>query len=341
MAHENRQTTSDLADVLLGKARNYDFFRLLESLHQLHGDDLEADDRLRPARQRVRLSTHAGLSFPASDVAQARRMPPQSASDYLVQTTFFGLHGPDSPLPGYYLDRLAYEAGQGTGIRPAFFDFLHHRLLLLLHQAWRKYRYYIRFQSEAGDQFSRYVFSLIGLGDTRLRGQTPIAWSRLLSYAGVVAGRSRSPTMVAGIIAHCFDLDSVRIRQFELRYAVVPTDQRNTPGKRNCTLGRDFVLGRRVQTRQSKFTIVIGGLDQERFRQLLPSGSDFPRLCKLIEFLLRDPHAYDLELGLRHNEVQPFNLSRAKGEGSHLGWTCFFRQSAHRPPPTVRVKVRL
>ncbi|WP_454725140.1 MULTISPECIES: type VI secretion system baseplate subunit TssG [Cupriavidus] len=338
MAHANRQATADLADVLLTQAKNYDFFRLLEHLHRLHDDDLEAPDRLRPAQQRVRLSNYAGLGFPASDVTLAQRLPPGATSDYLLQTSFFGMHGPDSPLPGYYLDRLAYEASQGIGIRPAFLDFFNHRLLLQLHQAWRKYRYYIRFRQDARDRFSRYVFALVGLGDTRLRGETPIAWSRLLSFAGLVAGRSRPPNMVAGIIAHCFDLKSVQVRQFGLRHADIPLDQRNALGRRNCTLARNFVLGRTVRTRDSKFTIAISGLSQARFRDFLPSGADFPRLRKLIEFLLRDPHAYDLELGLRRDEVQPFNLKR--GAGSHLGWTSFLKQPGDRPPPVVRVTVR-
>lgn len=338
MANADRQTAADLADAVLADANNFNFFSLVEHLHRLHEDDLEAQDRTRPQRQRVRLSAYAGLGFPAADVSLAQRLPPQSASDYLVQATFFGLHGPDSPLPGHYLDRLAYEAGQGVGIRPAFLDVLHHRLLLLLHQAWRKYRYYVRFRQGAHDHFSRYVFALIGLSDSRLRGETPIAWSRLLSFAGAVAGRSRSPSMVAGIIAHCFDLKSVHIRQFELRYTDVPDDQRNAMGRRNCTMAQDFVLGRRVRSRHSKFTICIAGLSQARFRDFLPSGEDFPRLRKLIEFLLRDPHAYDLELGLYIDEVQPFNM--ASGIGSHLGWTSFLKQPDNHRPPTVRVKVR-
>ncbi len=338
MAHANRHTAPDLADTVLADARNYDFFRLLDQLYRLHGDNLESADRLRPQQQRVRLATHAGLGFPASDVANAERMPEGASNDYLVQATFFGLHGADSPLPSHFLDRVAYEAGHGIGIRPAFLDFFNHRLLHLLHHAWRKYRYFMRFRQDARDRFSRYVFALIGLGDPNLRGQTPIAWSRLLSFAGMVAGRSRSPTLVAGIIAHCFDLPQVRIRQFELRYTTVPEDQRNALGQRNIGLSRDFILGRRARTRQSKFTISILDLDQARFRDFLPSGDEFPRFCKLVEFLLRDLHAYNLELGLRDNEVKPFNV--AAGHGSQLGWTSFLQQSDGRPLPVVQVEVR-
>jgi type VI secretion system protein ImpH len=338
MAHAERKTTRDLADTLLADARNYSFFRLLEHLHDLHGDNLESEETVSPGNERMRLSSHAGLGFPTSDVATAKHFPGGNESRYTVETTFLGLHGADSPLPGYYVDTVAYEAGQDIGIRPAFLDFFNHRLLTLLHQIWRKYRYYIRFRSEAKDRFSRYVFSLIGLNDEHLRGGTPIPWSRLLTYAGLIASRSRSPAIVAGIVAHCFDLESVGIREFEQRYVDIPEGQRTALGSRNASMGNDFVIGSRVSTRSTKFTIVIGHLNQRRFREFLPSGQNFGRLRKLIEFLLRDPMSYDLELGLLQQEIPPFVLNR--NDGAHLGWTSFIGDNALRNESAVKIRVR-
>lgn len=337
MAPADRQTTRDLADTLLADSRNYAFFRLLDLLHRLHGDNLE-EPHAPAARRRVRLESHAGLGFPASDIAQAERLSDNDGAAYRVQVTFFGLHGPDSPLPGYYLDTLAHEAAHQSGIRPAFLDFFHHRLITLLHQAWRKYRYHVRFRPEASDGFSRYVFSLIGLNDEHLRGATPLPWGRLLTYAGLIASRSRSPALVAGIIAHCFDLEDVHIREFELRYTQVPADQCHHLGRQNGELGDTFVLGGRVRTLATKFTIVIRDLDQPRFRALLPTGDLYPRLCRLIDFLLRDPLACDLELRLRQEDVPPFSLQRERG--THLGWTSFVGDNALRRESTVRIQVR-
>lgn len=336
MVSIDRQTTRDLADSLLADARNYSFFRLLEQLHTLHGDDLERVVPTRATRRRLRLQSAPGLNFPASDVAEAARLG--NDDRYRVQVNFFGLHGSDSPLPGYYLDAAAYEYAQGHGIRPAFFDYFNHRLLSLLYQGWRKYRYYLRFQQQANDRFSRYVFSLIGLNDEELRGTTPIPWSRLLSYAGVIASRSRAPATVAGIIAHCFDLTDVSIREFEVRKVKIVASQRNVIGTTTCVLGESFFIGGRTRTRSSKFTVVIAGLDQPRFREFLPSGVNYQRLCKLIEFLLRDVTAYDLELRLQQEQAPPFSLRR--DNGTHLGWTSFIENKSRQQIPVVRIKVR-
>ncbi|WP_273829812.1 type VI secretion system baseplate subunit TssG [Pseudomonas chlororaphis subsp. aureofaciens] len=338
MADAQRYAASDLSDVLLGEARGHNFFSLLERLHALHEDDLESPDSFDADHQRVYLSNHAGLGFPTSDIAWAERLDDMDPHQYRVQATFFGMHGTDSPLPSYYLDRVAFEAGQGVGVRPAFLDFFNHRLLTLLHQAWRKYRYYIRFRPGADDQFSRRIFALIGLKHDATRGDTPIAWSRLLSFAGAVVLRSRSPSMLAGLIAHCFDLEDVQIRDFELRYTMIDESDRIHLGLSNGQLSESFQIGDSVRTRHSSFTIVISDLSQARFREFLPQGENFERLRQLVVFLLRDPIPCDLELGLRQDEVPPFNLRQ--DEGTQLGWTSFLEQPALRRPPPVRVSLR-
>ncbi|HCN46630.1 MAG TPA: type VI secretion system baseplate subunit TssG [Pseudomonas sp.] len=338
MADAQRYPAADLSDRLLDEAREHDFFCLLERLHHLHGDDLESAETFAADRQRIRLGNFAGVGFPASDVSEARRLDGETPHQYMVQATFLGMHGPDSPLPSYYLERVAYEAGQGEGIRPAFFDFFNHRLLTLLHQAWRKYRHYIRFRPGASDPLSQRLFALVGLKDPAIRGATPIAWSRLLSFAGAVVHRSRSPGMVTGLIAHCFDLPDVGIRDFELRYTDMEAGDLTRLGRLNGQLGQSFRVGGSVRTRHCKFTIVISNLSQTRFREFLPQGENFERLRMLVAYLLRDQTPCDLELRLCPSEVPAFSLGHATG--CQLGWTSFLEQPQLRMPPPVRLTVR-
>ncbi|MFB4394597.1 MULTISPECIES: type VI secretion system baseplate subunit TssG [unclassified Pseudomonas] len=342
MAIADRQTAADLADTLFAEAHLHNFFQLLERLHTLHGDDLEPRWPSAATRRRVRLASDPRLSFPASDVLKAERLSPlpegAGHDRYRVCTTFLGLHGTDSPLPTYYLEQLAYDHAQGIGMRPAFFDFFNHYLLCLLHRIWRKYRYYIRFQAGANDQFSQYVFALIGLNNRQLRGDTALPWSRLLSFAGVIASRSRAPGTVAGIIAHCFDLKQVQIREFETRSVPMVSEQTTRLGQANGCLGHSFMVGERTRTRSSKFTLLISDLDQAQLRDLLPSSIGFGRLRALIDFLLRDGMAYDLELRLKRHALSPFCLHRS--QGAHLGWTSFVDDQQGMSRPVVRIRGR-
>lgn len=334
-----RSPAGDLALPLLRDAKDYGFFSLVEQLYRLHGDNLEYLLDLDPATERIRFESDPGLGFPVSDVLAASALEGRSQNAYRLVVSFLGLHGVDSPLPGHYLERVASDHAHGNDLRAAFLDFFNHRLLTLLHRAWRKYRYHVRFQDGARDRFSRYVFSLIGLNDEQLRGQTQLPWSRLLTYAGLVASRSRSPAVVGGIVAHCFDLGQVEIREFQPLRVEIPEEQKTHLGRQGGVLGDSFMIGDRVKTYEHSFVIAIRGLSQRRFRDFLPNGRHFLPLNRLVEFLLRDQLAYDLELGLHQEEIPRLQLDSRRG--ANLGWTTFFGNDDRlRQESVVRIKVR-
>lgn len=221
--------------------------------------------------------------------------------------------------------------------QPAIFWIFNHRLLTLMHRNWRKYRHYVRYQDDAKDGFSAAIFALVGLADSDLRGETPINWSKMLAYAGLLAGRSRSPDVVCGIVGHCFDLDQVEVDEWVLRWVDIPLDQRSRAGLAGMTLGEDVVVGERVADVKGKFALCLRGLSLSRFRDFLPDGEEHDPLKTLVSFVLREPLAYDLELELLPSAVKPMCLGDA---GScQLGWTTFV--DPENDPSTQRRRVRI
>lgn len=320
---------------VLGNARRYNFFQLVDLIHRHHGDDLESDRDNQTCQERIRFSSSAGLGFPGSDVVSALS-PEHEHGSYQMEVSFLGLHGSQSPLPGYYLEDMAWEAGQDFGVRRHFLDFFNHRLVTLFHRSWRKYRYYVRFRPGAADGFSNLVYALIGLGDRRLRDATPVNWSKMLAYSGLMAGRSRSPEVVSGIVAHCFDLDDVSIEQWVLRKVVIGGDQQTCLGQNNATLGNDTLVGSRVRDRSGKFILRIRNLSRQRFADFLPNGQDHQRLVKLVEFVTREQLAYDLELQMRSQDIRPMQM----GAEVRLGWNSFVTPEKSRHRPAVRIQIR-
>ncbi|PSJ19220.1 type VI secretion system baseplate subunit TssG, partial [Halomonas sp. ND22Bw] len=77
-------------------------------------------------------------------------------------------------------------------------------------------------QDGAADGLAAASFALVGLADDRLRGETPSNWSKMLAYAGRLAGRSRSPDVVAGIVGHCFDLGGGGVERGGARRVGIP-----------------------------------------------------------------------------------------------------------------------
>ncbi len=332
-----RPTAADVAELqpVLGNARRYNFFQLVDLIHRHHGDDLERSQDQEPQYERIRYSASAGLGFPGSDVVSAAS-PEHEHAPYQMEVSFLGLHGSQSPLPGYYLEDLAWEAGQNLGVRRHFLDFFNHRLVTLFHRAWRKYRYYVRFRPEASDGFSDHIFALVGLSDPKLRQATPVNWSKMLAYAGLMAGRSRSPEVVSGIIGHCFDLDSVEIEQWVLRQVEIPQDQQTRLGGANSSLGNDTLMGAAIRDRSGKFILRIRNLDRKRFADFLPDGEEHERLVKLVEFVTREQLAYDLELQMREKDVRPLEL----GKDVRLGWNSFVTPEKASALPVVRIQIR-
>lgn len=353
MGNANRTATSNLESFDTKILQDYSFFQLVEFLGKAYSVDLEQMDRVLLSDSLFRFSSHAGLGFPASEVSKvdcqvSNRYPVQ----YGIEVNFLGLHGASSPLPGRYLEEVAYDYAQESGVRHLFLDFFNHRLNVLLHKIWRKYRYYTQFKPNAEDVFSQKVFAFIGLSDEEFREKATIEaqtdssateesinWSKLMSFAGLIASRSRSPSIVEGIIAHYFNLEDVNIIEWERRLVEVPDDQKNSMGVKNCTLGEDFLIGTNVETRVNKFVIELTKLDRKTFNEFLPTGESFKALKTLIAFLLREQMTYDLRLGLLQKELPPFELKRE--QNILLGWNSFLGKSPLLRESSVSIGVVL
>ncbi len=161
-------------------------------------------------------------------------------------------------------------------------------------------------------------------------------WSKMLAYSGLMAGRSRSPEVVSGIVAHCFDLDDVSIEQWVLRKVAIADDQQTRLGQANACLGSDTLVGSAIRDRSGKFVLRLRNLSRQRFADFLPNGQDHQRLVKLVEFTTREQLAYDLELQMRPKDIRPMEL----GEDVRLGWNSFVTPEKARRRPAVRIQIR-
>ena len=322
MDAENRSPTPALIGEIESDPRHFSFFRAVDALLRHSGVEVEDSAlKLQPPTNLL-FRTAPSLGFASSDIEsiQVVEIGAEKQRVHQITTNFLGLHGASSPMPGYFLDGAVWSQNQ-HGVQQAFQDFFSNRLHWMLYQIWRKYRYYIRYRPEATDRFSGWMFALAGLGAPEIRGDADIPWSKVLTYIGLIAARTRSPAMTAGVVAHAFNLTSVEIEQLSLRKVDIPVDQQMSLGQANCALGHDTVIGAQTDDRMGKFTVVFRDLEFERFRDFLPSGKDFGRFKDLVEFLLKDQFAYDLVLHARQGDRPEFILGNERT--GLLGWTSF------------------
>lgn len=319
MGNASGAATSDLTELdkakkLPEQVESYNFYQLVELLHRMIGDDPE--QQVGGVSPELLFRGNTSLGFAPADLKDL------TCSDdglYQLQTSFFGLSGAQSPLPGYFLEQIATEGEEG--LRGQFLDFFNHRLVSLVYQIWRKYRYYVRFRDEASDAFSAQLFALVGLADEELRREANINWCKMLSYAGTLAGRSRSPQVVTGIVSHYFDLEQVDIRQWQVRQVPIAQEQKLRLGMANARLGEETVIGDEITDCMGKFVICFRQLSFKRFIDFLPNGKEYSTFCKLMEFILREQMSFDLELELKRDEVPLLQLTQQ--DCSSLGWYSF------------------
>ena len=326
-------------------ACSYNFFAMAELLHRLaQGEKGTPELSLRddPIRENLRFSADASLAFPCSDISSLKR---DMSGVFRMTTTFMGLQGSQSPLPGYYLDHLAWKAVHEQSPVGDFLDMFSHRLTQFVWHIWRKYRYHVSFRNGGVDAFSQRMYSLVGLGHRQLRDKLAINHSKMLAYSGILANPGRSPEIICGLVSHCFDLSNVTLQNWQRRKVDIEPDQQNSLGCYSLKNGEkragrsvlgSFVLGTRVLDLSGKFQLSITNLTRKQFLSFLPSGENFLPLTMFVSFILRDQLAWDLHLGLAPEQVGAMRLGDNKS--ALLGWTSFLGTPEERPSVAIRVR---
>ncbi|WP_323839540.1 type VI secretion system baseplate subunit TssG [Photorhabdus africana] len=347
MAGTNRSTSVDVTDNNSSAKRSldvskYDFYQLVELLNQLAVAWEKTGQTNRPDREAICFTSSASLAFPTRDIVSVKRT---KQGRFHVEVSFLGLHGSQSPMPGYYLDSLAWEDAQDENRLTDFLNVFNHRSIVMLHQIWRKYRYYICFDKDGQDDFSQRMFSLVGLGSRVNRTHLKINHSKMLAYAGLLANPGRSPEVICSLVSHCFDLPDVTVHGWQLRKVAIPSSQQNRLGEKltidgdknteMSVLGENFTIGSWIKNYNSKFMLCINDLSRERFLSFLPDGKNFLPLVMFICFVLRDQLAWDLRLGLAENQAGGMVLGTKLN--NNLGWTSFLGEPEKKPFITISV----
>ena len=306
----------ELFAALANEPWSFDFFQALRRIEAVFPEQPRLGTALRPVDEPVRISQEASVAFAPSTLSAFDEAGPRPR----LEQRFFGLLGPNGPLPlhvtEYVRERMRHH-GDETLAR--FLDLLHHRLALLFYRAWSTSRPTVQHDRPGDDRFSVHVAALGGYGARAMTGRDAVSDHAKRFFIGHLARHARNAEGLASILEGYFGLPA-RVEQFALGWLELPLDQRTVvraAPDASTQLGVGVVLGRRVRDVQSRFRIVMGPMDLDRYTDLLPGERGLARLVAWVRNYVGFEFDWEVQLVLTCDEVPGIRLGR---EG-HLGWT--------------------
>jgi type VI secretion system protein ImpH len=295
----------------------YDFFQTLRRIECLFADKPRLGQALRPVDEPLRLAQDVSMAFAPATIAAF--LPGQDGRPPRLTQRFFGLLGPNGPLPLHLTDHIRERLlhhGDTTAAR--FFDLFHHRLLALFYRAWAQAQPTVSLDRPGADRFSFLVGALIGIGSPRLRNRDAAGDFAKLFHAGLLARQVRNADGLQALLSSFFRLP-LRVEQFAGHWMTLPAGDRTRlgSGTAGARLGTGAVLGARVWDRQHKFRLRVGPLTLAQYEGFLPGGMALPQLVALVRQYLCFELDWDVQLVLRRAEVPRTRL----GQFGRLGWT--------------------
>ncbi|EJL88876.1 type VI secretion system baseplate subunit TssG [Pantoea sp. GM01] len=242
------------------------FYRFCQLIEQQHKDKPPLGSTNKPENDAVRLLPHPGMGFPAGELKAVEYPETDAAAPPVVRTTFLGLYGVDSPLPGSYIDDIT-QRDEGHEALQGFLDIFNHRILTQFYRIWRKYSYPATFEAGGSDKTSQSLLGLVGLGipGTGRHIATPV--SRFLALLGVMRQPGRTEEGIRALVRLLAPGTSVRVQPHCLR--PVPVSH---PLKCEFVLDGNAPLGDEAMDANSQLLIELQTACPDEAHRWLPDG---------------------------------------------------------------------
>jgi type VI secretion system protein ImpH len=296
---------ADLTGRLAAEYANFDFFQAVSLLEEYFLDKDKTADPITAGK--IRFMADDSIAFPPNDVAGIK--VDKGVVRFIL--TFMGLTGSSSPLPQYFSDYVQMNSAASPALRD-FLAIFNNRLYGLFYRSWKKYHFMRTFSARGTDPFSERVAALAGID----MGTSPDPRTiRMLSYAGILAGRSRGPAGLQAVLSDFFGNIPVTVRQWVPRWANMPDPPRIGA---NAQLGVNAMAGTRVWDVSGKFRIILGPLSRDTYETFLPGSDNILRVQQITRSYLNDPLSFDVEVQLQSTDLTPVVLG---ADSARLGTT--------------------
>lgn len=301
-------------DELKAEPWRFNFYDVLRKLERQHPDRPRIGDSATRREDYVELGQDPFLEFPASNLTSA-----QVRGDRLqILAQFLGLSGPQGALPLTTTDESLSWLLMRDDSFARFLDLFNNRFQQLFFRAWSDARPIGQHDRPDDDRFVAFIGSFIGIGSQHLRNLDSIPDLAKLTYAGLLAPKSKSASRLRGFLMGIFATE-VDVDQFVGTWLTFDPADVTRIGRAHAILGQNALLGSSVFSVEDKIRVRIYVRDLAHHEEFLPTGSDnlAKKLADAVFFYLGDELEWDVELAIPSGAIEPVRL----GKSGRLGWT--------------------
>jgi len=313
LAYSCGRSTINIEQDIIENGDSYDFYQAVKLLNKIVGEKPATQD----SKPCLRIQPELNLDYPQSDIAEINH--DTASGNYQITTTFFGLYGVSSPLPGFYTEELLDDEWDEIRGRKDFFDVIHNHIYPLLYQAWLKYKYSHNVVEFEDPKYAEIIFNLIGLGKAYRADRKRYGY--LLKYSGLLSQRIKSLAGLKTLLqGHLGDI-GLDINPCVERNVPIVEKQHCVVGEQNATLGVSACIGKQVAGRGGMFNLEIGPLNTEQFVAFSRNNETVQTIKTLLKIYLVQPLEFSISLLLEPGVIQPATVGEQ--ESSILGANCW------------------
>ncbi|HWU77692.1 MAG TPA: type VI secretion system baseplate subunit TssG [Rhodanobacter sp.] len=312
MASPARHTADAVAleNALRDRPEDFEFFEAVRRLECAHPERPRLGHSAKAMDDFVRLCQTPSLAFAPKTVD--RYQPGGGGKPARMHGLFFGLFGPNAPLPlhltEYAIDR---ELNAKDTTFRAFANIFHHRMMSLFYRSWADSQPTVHLDRPDEDRFRLYMGALVGLATPNLddRDALPDQFKRF--FAGRLLQQTRNAEGLKGLLERFFRIP-VGITEFVTEWMRLPPESRLSLGASGdvAALGLTTVTGEYVRGSQQRFRLRLGPLSRAEFNNFLPGGEALKQLVAAVKTYVGEEKAWDVQLVLKRSDVPATRLGR-------------------------------
>jgi type VI secretion system protein ImpH len=318
----NKADAVALEKALRDHPEAFEFFEAARRLECAFPERPRLGQSAKAADDFVRLCQTPSLSFAPKTVD--RYQPAGDGKPARLHGLFFGLFGPNAPLPlhltEYAMDR-EINAKDATFI--AFANIFHHRMMSLFYRAWADSQPTVQLDRPTEDRFRLYMGAMVGLATPSLNDRDALPDQFKRFFAGRLLQQARNAEGLKGMLERFFRIP-VGIAEFVAEWMRLPPTSHLRLGASGevAALGLTAVTGEYVWGSQQRFRLRLGPLSRVEFNNFLPGGVALSQLVAAVKTYVGEEKAWDVQLVLKSADVPGTRL----GQNGRMGLTTWMGQ---------------